>query len=331
MNDRQQALHAWLEGRGLTPETLERASEDASFHRYFRLQAGDRSLVVMDAPPDKEDIRPFIHVAGLLEAAGVHAPAIHDHSLDHGFMLLEDLGSTDYLGRLSETTADALYGDALDSLLAMQAGIRQADLPVYDRALLMREMALFRDWFLERHLGITLSPDQADSLAALFEQLAESALEQDRVFVHRDYHSRNLMVCPPDNPGIIDFQDAVIGPLTYDLVSLLRDCYIRWPARRVDEWALGYREKAVAAGLTEIDEAGFLRWFDLMGVQRHLKAIGIFARLNHRDGKPGYLGDIPRTLDYLTEVAERRPEIRPLIDLLVELGAIDHDRQAVAP
>jgi aminoglycoside/choline kinase family phosphotransferase len=270
----------------------------------------------MDAPPDKEDSQPFVTVAKLLFDAGLNVPEIIDQDLDKGYLLLGDLGSTLYLDVLSDDTVERLYGDALGALAAIQAcdpgpGV----LPDYDRELLMNEMALFRDWLVGTHLGITLDAAKSAMLDAAFDLLADSALAQPQVLVHRDYHSRNLMVTDRNNPGILDFQDAVIGPVTYDLVSLLRDCYIQWPRARVEDWALGYQELALQSGILREeheDPRQFLRWFDLMGVQRHLKAAGIFARLNHRDGKPGYLDDIPRTLGYVVEVSGRYPELAGL-------------------
>ena len=299
------------------------ASSDASFRRYFRLRHDGRSLIVMDAPPVQEDTAPFIYVAELLIEQGLNAPRILAKDIRQGFLLLTDLGDTPYLQVLTEVTADRLYGDALSALLHIQqidTG-RLDDIPPYDHALLMREMNLFRDWYLKRQRQQILSPAQEQSLDDVFEQLVSSALDQPVVFVHRDYHSRNLMFTEKANPGIIDFQDAVQGPVTYDLVSLLRDCYIRWPRVRVEAWALGYLRDARQAGIVgavddTLDDEVWLRWFDWMGVQRHLKAAGIFARLNLRDGKSGYLGDIPRTLGYVREVAGRYEELQPLLDFL---------------
>lgn len=287
------------------------ASSDASFRRYFRIQTDDGPRILMDAPPRQEDSRPFVDVAERLLACGVNVPRILAADLEQGFLLLTDLGDDIYLGQLDEHNADALYGDALAALVTIQRGARAEGLPGYDAALLQREMALFPDWLLERHLGLDLSAVRGD-LALAFERLQASALEQPRVFVHRDYHSRNLMRTAVDNPGILDFQDAVAGPVTYDLVSLLRDCYIAWPDARIDRWIAHYRELAAAAGI-EIDGPDrFRRWFDLMGVQRHLKASGIFARLHHRDGKAGYLADIPRTWGYIQALLDRYEELEPL-------------------
>jgi hypothetical protein len=270
----------------------------------------------MDAPPSHEDVRPFLHVAQLLARAGVRAPRIHAVEMEQGFLLLDDFGNTRYLDALDIASADSLYGDALDMLLRLQKGVSTEGnpLPPYDANLLHREMELFRDWFLQKLLGVT--PDSADHavMDGLWRVLTESALAQPQVCVHRDYHSRNLMVTGTPNPGVLDFQDAVIGPITYDLVSLLRDCYIAWPPEQVERWALQHAGKLRTAGfLGGVDDALFLRWFDLMGIQRHLKAIGIFSRLWLRDRKPGYLGDIPRTLEYVISVGKRHGECRPFV------------------
>jgi aminoglycoside/choline kinase family phosphotransferase len=307
---RIEALKQWLQDElEFRDYTLTPASSDASFRRYFRVAHDGASLIVMDAPPDREDSHPYILVARMFFEVGLNVPEIIDDDLEQGFLLLSDLGSTLYLDALDEKSVDRLYGDALGALATIQACTPASGvLPDYDRELLMSEMALFRDWLVGTHLDISLSGTQADMLASTFELLADNALAQPQVCVHRDYHSRNLMVTGQNNPGILDFQDAVIGPVTYDLVSLLRDCYISWPRARVEDWALGYQELALQSGILREeheDPVQFLRWFDLMGVQRHLKAAGIFARLNHRDGKPGYLDDIPRTLDYIIDVAGR--------------------------
>ncbi|HDP89602.1 MAG TPA: aminoglycoside phosphotransferase, partial [Thioalkalivibrio sp.] len=281
---RLNGLHDWL-----TRETdlgafeLAPASADASFRRYFRVTTTAGSFVAMDAPPDKEDSQPFVAIDRKLEAAGVNVPHIHALDLAQGYLLLSDFGNRHFLSALDEASVDALYGDALEALLRIQQA-PASDLPPYDRPLLWREMELFREWFLGTHLGLDLDAGQHACLDDGFEALTRAALEQPRVFVHRDYHSRNLMVTPEHNPGVLDFQDAVHGPVTYDLVSLLRDCYIAWPRQRVERWALDYRDRAAAAGILDaVNDRDFLRWFDLMGIQRHLKAIGIFARLKHRD------------------------------------------------
>jgi aminoglycoside/choline kinase family phosphotransferase len=317
---RLEQLNHWLtHAVGLPAYDIAPASADASFRRYFRVRFDGESRIVMDAPPEKEDSRPFIRIARQLQAIGLHVPEVLAEDLEQGFLLLSDLGSRQYLEALTPQNADRLYGDAMAALTALQAhGPQAGELPPYDRALLWREMELFRDWYLGRHLGLSLSDSEQQLLDETFALLSANALAQPAVSVHRDYHSRNLMVCER-NPGILDFQDAVHGPLTYDLVSLLRDCYIAWPRERVEGWVQGYHDMAVDHGiLREHQEERFLRWFDLMGVQRHLKASGIFARLNHRDGKPGYLNDIPRTLGYVAEVSARYAELGPFLHLLEE-------------
>ncbi len=295
---------------------IEPASADASFRRYFRVSTADQSWVAMDAPPEKEDCTSFVHVAHMIEAASVQAPHIYHHNEIDGFMLLSDLGSTPYLNALSDTSADALYSDAINALIKMQT--LQNGLADYDATLLQTEMSLFRDWYLGTHLNIQLNPAQSTILQTTFDCLADNALQQAQVFVHRDYHSRNLMITDTDNPGVIDFQDAVTGPITYDLVSLLKDCYIAWPRQKVDHWLSYFLQNNP---LTQsIDHDQFIRWFDLMGVQRHLKAIGIFARLNHRDGKPTYLDDIPRTLAYVIDSCQRYAELYDMAELLQQLN-----------
>jgi len=309
------------------------ASADASFRRYFRINTpvsmindyGD-SLIVMDAPPDKENSEPFISISRLLADVGVNVPRVIEADLSQGFLLLTDLGSQPYLDALTDQTVSALYADALDALLKMQrdVSVEECNLPDYDLALLKREMGLFREWYLRRHCNLLLTVRQQEQLDSVFQLLAEQALVQPRVFVHRDYHSRNLMVTAENNPGILDFQDAVVGPVTYDLVSLLRDCYIEWPREQVEQWALAYLHRAADAGIFKLtadhSDDVLLRWFDWMGVQRHLKASGIFARLCLRDGKAGYLDDIPRTLSYVSEVCAHYEELAPLYALLESLN-----------
>ena len=330
MTERLRQLERWLrQACGLSGFSVEPASADASFRRYFRVSTDDgATLVAMDAPPDKEDSRPFILIAERLAAAGLHAPRVHVGDPELGFLLLEDLGNRAYLDCRDDGSADELYGDAIAALLRMQRNTGTEDLPSYDRAMLMREMQLFPDWLLSRHLGLTLDDSERAMLDGAFETLIDNALDQPRVFVHRDYHSRNLMLAEQDNPGIIDFQDAVFGPVTYDLVSLLRDCYIAWPRRRLDKWVKGYFDAASKASLIDgVDEKTFRTWFDLMGVQRHLKAAGIFARLYHRDDKPGYLADIPRTLGYIVDVGKTHAATTGLADfvetsVLPDLGSM---------
>lgn len=328
MPQRLEALKQWLLVDGLPgvgEVSIMPASSDASFRRYFRVTQtdGKTSFIVMDAPPDKENTGPFVSIARRLLDAGLQVPQVLAADAGRGFLLLSDLGDRPYLDALDKHNVDRLYADALDALLIMQRDMpRDGDLPCYGRALLWQEMALFRDWYLRRHCGVEPDAEQCATLDDVFLQLADAALSQPQVFVHRDYHSRNLMLTTAHNPGILDFQDAVIGPVTYDLVSLLRDCYIAWPWERVEQWALDYLYRAAEAGVfarTGVSDAQLLRWFDWMGIQRHLKAVGIFARLWLRDGKPGYLDDIPRTLNYVREVSARYPELSTLLSLLERL------------
>jgi len=312
--ERLEQLKNWLDNElNFSEYTLRPASADASFRRYFRVLHAGVSYVVMDAPPEKEDSRPFVTISKMFFDLGLNVPEVIDESLEQGFLLLSDLGSAPYLDVLNEETVERLYGDALGALATLQACTPEhASLPSYDRTLLLNEMELCREWLIGEHLGVSPDAVQTGMIDAAFELLAENALAQPRVCVHRDYHSRNLMHTGMNNPGILDFQDAVIGPVTYDLVSLLRDCYIDWPRARVEDWALGYLDLALQSGILRAeqdDPVQFLRWFDLMGMQRHLKAAGIFARLKHRDGKGGYLQDIPRTLGYVVEVAARYDEL----------------------
>lgn len=287
------------------------ASEDASFRRYFRVQ-GDVSCIVMDAPPPQEDCRPFVQIADYLEKMGLNSPRVLKADVERGYLLLSDLGSTQYLTEIQQRPERAapLYMDALDALLAMQAkGVSaQSKLPIYDDPLMRFEMSLFHDWLCERHLKIHFSDYEEQLWQNCCDSLVDNALHQAQVFVHRDYHSRNLMVTDANNPGVLDFQDAVQGPLTYDLVSLLKDCYIKWPAEQTLQRAIYFHEYSEIASQRAQDE--FIRDFDLMGVQRHLKAAGIFARLLHRDGKSGYLKDVPRTLGYIVAIAPRYAELR---------------------
>jgi hypothetical protein len=319
MPDRSTLLNQWLEQLGYRDYRLSAASEDASFRSYLRLECGADSFVVMDAPPQQEPCDRFIAIAHKLRDAGLNAPEIIASNLADGFLLLTDFGSTDYLSQLDAQTEGPLYADALAALLAMQTGIDADDLPEYDEALLQREMDLFHDWFMVKLLGVELDASQQETWQIAKQALVENALAQPRVFVHRDYHSRNLMKLERHNPGILDFQDAVRGPVTYDLASLLRDCYIAWPATRVDQLVLDYYELARANGLVDVEAARFKCWFDLMGVQRHLKAVGIFSRLNIRDGKPGYLKDIPRPLGYLRQASADEASIAGLAALIEQL------------
>jgi hypothetical protein len=285
------------------------------------IRGGD-SYIVMDAPPDKEDVAPFVSVARRLAGMGLNVPIVLAREPDQGFLLLSDLGTCQYLDELkADREVDRLYADALAALVAMQTagGAASRELPAYDRELLLREMELLPEWFLGSHLGLMIGSHERAVLDRLFDSLVRSALSQPVTFVHRDYHSRNLLLTQDNNPGILDFQDAVFGPVTYDAVSLLKDCYIAWPAERVRAWLLGYRERLMAAGFAVSgDAAQFIRWFDLMGLQRHIKVLGIFARLNYRDGKPGYLKDLPRVLDYARATAAAYPETSEFAEFLAQ-------------
>lgn len=317
------ALIDWISGIDevagckLTP-----ASSDASFRRYFRLQNGLKSFIVMDAPPPEAGCLQFVRIAGYLEAMQLSAPRIIEADIENGFLLLSDLGSEQYLTRLESAPeqVESLYADAIDALLVMQrrGAAYQGLLPVYDETLLRFELSVFRDWLCGTHLGLKFSDDEDRCWQVCCDVLVDNAMRQPQVFVHRDYHSRNLMVMQQGNPGILDFQDAVEGPITYDLVSLLKDCYVQWPADQVRQWALSYYRKLSAATLERMDEQQFCRYFELMGVQRELKAAGIFCRLKHRDGKTGYLADVPRTLDYIVELGSRYEELNFLLPLIEE-------------
>jgi N-acetylmuramate 1-kinase len=300
------------------------ASEDASFRRYFRVTCGDGShSILMDAPPGQEDCRPFVKVARLFAQAGVHVPAVLAEDLDNGYLLLSDLGSVTYLQALAAeqdgARAARLYDEASSALVAIQRASRDGVLPVYDAALLLRELRLFPDWYVARHLGVALSASETAALEQAFELILANNLSQQRVYVHRDYHSRNLMLSSP-NPGVLDFQDAVYGPITYDLVSLLKDAYIAWDEALILDWAIRYWEKARSAALpVDADFSAFYRDFEWMGVQRHIKVLGIFARLFHRDGKSGYLRDMPLVLRYLRQACARYGALHPLLRLLDRL------------
>jgi len=322
--ERTLALQAWL-GRLFPGEKLhlEPASADASFRRYFRISLADRgaSRIVMDAPPQKEDCRPFIQVAALLRQAGLNAPAVLAQDLEQGFLLLTDLGSTTYLRALQEndTRADVLFRDAIDALIAWQLASRPGVLPPYDAALLRRELDLFPDWYLARHLGLVLAPEQRQVLERMFALILASNLAQPAVYVHRDYMPRNLMLCEP-NPGILDFQDAVYGPISYDVASLVRDAFISWEEERALDWVVRYWDKARRAGLpVSADFGDFYRELEWMGLQRHLKVLGIFSRIHYRDGKPGYVEDTPRFVRYVRAVAGRYNALAPLARLFDEI------------
>ncbi|MGI9228219.1 MAG: aminoglycoside phosphotransferase family protein [Gammaproteobacteria bacterium] len=310
-------LDEWIkETLGVSKYSLIPVSGDASFRRYFRFKADKAQYIAVDAPPEKESNESFVNITHLLESEGLPVPHIFFSSLDLGFFLLDDFGDTLLLEVLDKDSANTLYKKALEALIIIQQ-TPATSLPSYDNSLLMTEMELFREWYLQKHLSIVLTSTEQQLLDKTFKVLAENALNQPQVFVHRDYHSRNLMKIDNNYPGIIDYQDAVRGPITYDLVSLLRDCYIKWPQQQIKSWALTYRDQIVDKKIIEsIDDQTFLKWFDLMGIQRHLKAIGIFSRLNMRDNKPNYLHDIPRTLEYITTVAPKYSETQLLANII---------------
>jgi aminoglycoside/choline kinase family phosphotransferase len=352
---RQQQLVEWL--HSLFPEvsfTIAPASADASFRRYFRATfAGGRTHIVMDAPPQHENCRPFLHIGKLFEDAGTHVPHVYAQNLEQGFLLLSDLGNTTYLQALTKNNARELYDAATDALIKIQLASRENELPPYDEALLLREMRLFPEWYVAKHLNITLSDKQNAKLASVFARIIANNLAQPRVYVHRDYHSRNLMYIEHPllnslpqageetnekwgkqaireadarkgnflpSPGILDFQDAVYGPITYDLASLFKDAYIRWEEAEIIDWLVRFWEKARKAGLpVNNDFSEFYRDYEWMGVQRHLKVLGIFARLYHRDGKDGYLKDLPLVMAYLRAACARYIDLKPLLNLLDEL------------
>ena len=318
--ERLAQVQTWL--NGVLPGQrfdLAPASSDASFRRYFRVTLDTRSLIVMDAPPQLENCAPFIHVAQLFGAAGVHVPEILAQDLTQGFLLLSDLGPDTYLAHLNADSADALYADANAALIKIQLASKPNQLPPYDAALLMREMRLFPDWYVAKHLQVQLTPNQSAVLENALQLILDQVLAQPTVYVHRDYHARNLMVSVP-NPGVLDFQDAVVGPITYDLASLYKDAYIAWDEERLLDWTVRYWQAAKHAHLPVANDFGaFYRDFEWMGMQRHIKVLGIFARLYHRDGKAGYLKDMPLVLGYLRSACERYRALGPMLQLLDEL------------
>jgi aminoglycoside/choline kinase family phosphotransferase len=311
--DRRAALHDFARavlGASITIPVP--ASADASFRSYYRVARGPESFIVMNAPPELEDIRPWLDIGHRLRVAGLNAPEVINADASLGFVVMRDLGTQPFFDVLDTGSVDGLYHDAMQALIRMQRAVDAAGLPRYDGPRLRTEMELMPEWFLRRHLALTPDCEGWELIEGAFIALERAALAQPVAFVHRDYHSRNLMVVPGANPGIIDFQDAVLGPLTYDLVSLLRDCYILWPDQRVRAWAEDHRQRLSAEGLVDADRDAWQAWFDLMGLQRHIKVLGIFCRLWYRDGKQGYLGDLPRVLHYVLDVAERHPETRAL-------------------
>ncbi|TFB39782.1 aminoglycoside phosphotransferase family protein [Pseudomonas sp. F01002] len=329
---RLQHLKVWLDEQlaalfaeqgwgAVPPATLTAASSDASFRRYFRWEGEGRSFVVMDAPPPQENCKPFVDIAFLLAKSGINVPKIYAEDLERGFLLLNDLGNKTYLDVIDSENADDLFKDALQALLAFQQLPMVAPLPSYDVALLRRELELFPEWYVKRELGIEFDSAQQMLWQNVTELLIDSALAQPKVLVHRDYMPRNLMLSEP-NPGVLDFQDAVYGPVTYDVTCLFKDAFLSWPEERVRGWLEAYWQQAGDLGIpVQPDFEDFLRASDLMGVQRHLKVIGIFARICHRDGKPRYLGDVPRFFAYIDAVIARRPELAELDVLLLSLRA----------
>jgi aminoglycoside/choline kinase family phosphotransferase len=320
--DEQLAILFAEQGWGtVPPATLTAASSDASFRRYFRWEGAGRSFVVMDAPPPQENCKPFVDIAFLLAKSGINVPKIYAEDLERGFLLLNDLGNKTYLDVIDSENADDLFKDALQALLAFQQLPMVAPLPSYDVALLRRELELFPEWYVKRELGIEFDPAQQTLWQQVSDLLIDSALAQPKVLVHRDYMPRNLMLGEP-NPGVLDFQDAVYGPVTYDVTCLFKDAFLSWPEERVRGWLEDYWQQAGALDIpVQPDFEDFLRASDLMGVQRHLKVIGIFARICHRDGKPRYLGDVPRFFAYIDAVIARRPELAELGELLASLRA----------
>lgn len=318
-NNRTAARLAWARLASADPALdLQTASSDASSRSYWRGLSGGRSLIVMDSPPAQEDPRPWVEIGARLASNGLHVPAVYAQDLEQGFLLIEDLGTRLYLPELNEGTADRLYGDAMNALLRIQTRLDFAALPPYDHAFLLRELEVMPEWFLGRHLGHAPSGEERQVLDATFKTLIDNAMEQPRRFVHRDFHSRNLLVVEQNGPGIIDFQGALAGPIAYDLASLLRDCYIAWDDERVEAWVEGYRQRLLDAKAIDntISREHFLRWFDLIGLQRHIKVLGQFYRLWYRDGKSGYLADVPRVYHYVVAVARRYPELRDFVTLV---------------
>jgi N-acetylmuramate 1-kinase len=331
--DRAAARLAWTQATlGDTQLTLASASADASFRSYWRTHHKGRSWIVMDSPLAQEDPRPWVAIGQRLAAAGLHTPTVHAEDLEQGFLLIEDLGTELYLPALNAETVESLYRDAMTALLRMQRHVSVDGIQPYDDLFLRRELEIMPEWFLERHLGHAIDGDERAVLNAAFEALVNSALEQPQCFVHRDFHSRNLLIVEKNNPGIIDFQGALVGAITYDLASLLRDCYIAWPRERVLGWVADYRQKLRDAQLIDasVDATRFQRWFDFIGLQRHIKVLGIFCRLWYRDGKRGYLDDLPRVYDYVIDVASEYPELREMASLLQRCAGEVDLRHAVS-
>lgn len=319
-DSRLETLKRWAtEQLGSNELVITPASADASFRRYFRVAHGLQTFIVMDAPPEQEDVKPFLHVAKLLQTAGVHVPEIVAQDVPRGYLLLTDLGTQTYLDVLNENNANELFLAAIDTLIKWQLASTPNALPLYDAALLQRELSLFPDWYVTKHLQVTLTDPQRAVLQGMFDLIVQTNLAQAKVFVHRDFMPRNLMISTP-NPGVLDFQDAVYGPISYDVASLFRDAFISWPEARVIDWAARYWERARTAALPVPEDFGqFYRDLEWMGLQRHLKVLGIFARINYRDHKPKYLADTPRFITYVRQVGERYDSLRPLLRLLDQL------------
>jgi len=318
---------AWARrATGQADLVLEPASADASFRSYWRGFVDGQPVIVMDSPPEKEDPTPWVMIGKRLADAGLHVPTVMVADLEQGFLLIEDLGTRTYLPELNDGTVDALYGDALDALLRMQLHVDTQALPAFDHAWQTMELEIMPTWLMERHLGVTLDCGEWDVVEGAFTAILRTIAEQPRAFMHRDYHSRNLLVTAERSPGVIDFQGAMSGPITYDLASLLRDAYIVWDNERVEGWVEAYRLRLLDARLLDetVDTDRFRRWFDLTGLQRHIKILGLFCRLCYRDGKPGYLDDLPRVLRYVLDTARRHADVAPLADLIeAKIGARD--------
>ncbi|WP_338767778.1 phosphotransferase [Massilia sp. METH4] len=328
-------LKNWLQGLGIVDAASARpASADASFRRYFRIDVLPHAraqygatLVAMDAPPERENTAAFVKVDALLSQAGVSVPAIHAQELEAGFLLLSDLGTTTYLQALDHDNAATLYAEALGALVKIQQQSQPGVLPEFDRAFMLRELNLFPEWYIGKHLNTTLTDAQAADLQKVFDHIVATCLAQPQVYMHRDYHSRNLMWMDEKNPGILDFQDAVYGPITYDAASLLRDAYVSWDEELVLDWIIRYWQHAKSAGLpVNKDFDAFYKDFEYMALQRHLKILGIFSRLNYRDGKAMYLGDLPTVMEYVRRTANRYRELKPLVKLL---DALENRQSAV--
>lgn len=317
--DRSVVRLAWArQVTGLPSLELAPASADASFRSYWRGYVDGQPVIVMDSPPEREDPAPWIDIGRRLADAGLHVPKVMVADVSLGFLLIEDLGTRTYLPELTDETADALYGDALDALLRMQSRVDTAGLPAFDHAWQTMELEIMPTWLLQKHLGVEVACEEWDIIENAFTAIMHTIAEQPRAFMHRDYHSRNLLVTTERSPGIIDFQGAMSGPITYDLASLLRDAYITWDEERVRGWVEAYRLRLLDARLLEesVDTDRFRRWFDLTGLQRHIKILGLFCRLCYRDGKPGYLDDLPRVLRYVLDTARRHADVAPLADYL---------------